>query len=207
MLFFKFIKQRMMMNRYALALLVATFCVLPACGGDDDPTDSNQNQSNQNQSNQNQSENNNSNTEHPSRIYEDHDDSTLCLVPRGELSMVLDEEVDIEADQDLTLAVTIFLLTWSGSGSVIEEYCTVELEEDQTLRVHTYVAYGQGGSSSGGDSTAPDRRFFECDAPALEAGQYSVIHGEQTFQLEVPSQSNLDCGDSEFNQFSHLFDD
>ncbi len=82
-----------------------------------------------------------------------------------------------------------------SGGPSIEEYCTVELEDDDTLRVRSWIEFGPRSPSTGMDSVALDPRLLECDAPALQAGQYTVIHGERTSDFEVPSEGNLDRGD------------
>ena len=135
------------------------------------------------------------------RIYEDDSRAKLCLVERSQRADAASEELILPEETPLEMILALEMIGSSDRGPLIHESCSVELD-GETLVVSSVVEFDRG-TRSGGDSVFLDNRILYCDAPALEAGEYEVVHGESTYTLTVPSESNLDCGDHQFGYLGH----
>ena len=137
-------------------------------------------------------------------VYENDSDAELCVVERGDYDSLTAESVSLDETSELEMVVGLFLLSHAGQGPLLEQYCSVELNDD-TLIVESRIAFGPSTPSQG-DSTVNDERFMACDVPSLATGTYQVVHGDSTYTLTIPSETNLDCGASLFNSF-YLLDE
>ena len=133
------------------------------------------------------------------QTYENDSDAKLCIVEKGDYDSLTADTVALDETSEMEMVVGLFLLSYGGRGEILEQSCSVELD-GETLTVESRIAFGPSTPSSG-DSVVNDERFMVCDLPALSPGEYEVHHGESTYTLTIPSDSNLDCGDSLFNTF------
>ncbi len=137
------------------------------------------------------------------QIYENDETAKLCLVESGEYEDSVTDEVILPEDAPLEMMIIVDLIGSADRGPLIEESCSVELD-DTTLVVNSLIEFDRG-TQTGTDSAFLDTRLIFCEAPSLSAGDYDVVHGENSYTLTIPSETSLDCGDQSFQEVSHSF--
>ena len=181
----------MKVNLKTIPLVLLGLLSLSACG----ESEPHQEEHNQEEHNQNPP---------TGRVYENDSDAKLCIIERQDYDSLNSASVSLNETSELEMVVGLFLLSYAGRGPLLEQSCSVELDDD-TLIVESRIAFGPDTPSQG-DSAVNDERFMACDIPALTAGTYQVIHGDSTYTVTIPSEGNLDCGASLFNSF-YLLDE
>jgi len=68
--------------------------------------------------------------------------------------------------------------------------CDMEVEEDGTVRVESVFVEGRDPNDA-----CAEPLVAECTSPPLEDGMHSVRHGDDTFEITVPSTPQPACGD------------
>ena len=118
---------------------------------------------------------------------EDSQSARICITESTDLD---NTAVDTSGDFELHALYLCPKPEWQFLSSS----CQVDQVEEGKLTVSSQFQWQhEPNQSNRGRPVCGQAPVASCDMPNLEAGDYELVHGEQEYQLTVPSGDNLDC--------------